>query len=274
MVTSTISQWSPLIPRILYRGGNYNDWTERRSGTSGDDKYERQRNGRDCCKRTGKAGWRRRRLPRGKVSGFPHLCRGFRQRTVHREPPQRLRRWRVASRAVSAAVEIVLPGGVVVRGGDMESVITVANRLRRCWTSRRHSASTCAWLASRLFNGRCLVWQRNPGRDIDFPFAPLPFPVGYHESLGALSQLPADWFLWRYSTPRRSARPAAARLCCSHWRSNIEGSAYGRFFSRYFVYGWSVDLPTGDHQWWLDRGEMFLRARRRSFPKFLSADQH
>ena len=38
---------------------------------------------------------------------------------------------RIASRAVSAAVEIVLPG-VVVRGGDMESVITVANRLRRC----------------------------------------------------------------------------------------------------------------------------------------------
>ena len=39
---------------------------------------------------------------------------------------------RIASRAVSAAVEIVLPDGVVVRGGDMESVITVANRLRRC----------------------------------------------------------------------------------------------------------------------------------------------
>ena len=39
---------------------------------------------------------------------------------------------RVANRAVSAAVEIVLPDGVVVRGGDMESVITVANRLRRC----------------------------------------------------------------------------------------------------------------------------------------------
>jgi hypothetical protein len=39
---------------------------------------------------------------------------------------------RVANRAVSAAVEIVLPDGVVVRGGDMESVITVADRLRRC----------------------------------------------------------------------------------------------------------------------------------------------
>jgi len=38
----------------------------------------------------------------------------------------------LANRACAGGIEIVLADGVVVRGGDMESVITAANRLRRC----------------------------------------------------------------------------------------------------------------------------------------------
>lgn len=38
----------------------------------------------------------------------------------------------VAARPVSAAIEIALPDGTVVRGTDLEALITLATRLRRC----------------------------------------------------------------------------------------------------------------------------------------------
>jgi len=48
------------------------------------------------------------------------------------KPAARFAEVSVASRAFSPAVEIILPDGVVVRGGDMETVIMAASRLRRC----------------------------------------------------------------------------------------------------------------------------------------------
>jgi hypothetical protein len=38
----------------------------------------------------------------------------------------------MTSRPVSAGIEIALPDGIVVRGTDLESLITVISRLRRC----------------------------------------------------------------------------------------------------------------------------------------------
>ena len=49
-------------------------------------------------------------------------------------PAARFAEVSVTSAAASAhrGVEVVLPDGVVVRGGDMDAVIAVVNRLRRC----------------------------------------------------------------------------------------------------------------------------------------------
>jgi hypothetical protein len=38
----------------------------------------------------------------------------------------------VSSAALHRGVEVVLPDGLVVRGGDMDAVIAAVNRLRRC----------------------------------------------------------------------------------------------------------------------------------------------
>ncbi len=66
-----------------------------------------------------------------KYSTFVSWVQDAKRRSVEPSVP-RFAEVSMAARPLTGAIEIALPDGIVVRGTDLESLITVFSRLRRC----------------------------------------------------------------------------------------------------------------------------------------------